>query len=175
MVLLAVVSAVPALPTWLTTTGTTPLRGTVPVSVSGSQVAPGIFAAAVALLAAAAAVALVGRVGRWVVAVVVLGCGVLVAVAAGSVIADPLAAAAPVVAEVTGVGHISGPVQTTAWPWVAVVAGAVVVLGALWFVRSSAGWAGASRRHEAAAGRAVDGPDDERSAWDALSRGDDPS
>jgi uncharacterized membrane protein (TIGR02234 family) len=172
---LAGVTVVPALPTWLTTTGTTPLRGTVPVTISGSQVAPGIFAAGVALLAAAAAVALVGPVGRWVVAVVVAGCGVLVAVSAGAVLSDPLAAATPVVADVTGVGHISGPVETSAWPWVAVVAGALVVLGAAWFVRSSSSWERASRRHEAASGAGVDGPDDERSAWDALSRGDDPS
>jgi len=175
MVLLAAVTVVPVLPTWLTTTGTTPLRGTVTVSIAGSQVAPGIFAAGVALLAAAAAVALVGRAGRWVVAVVVAACGMLVALSAGGVISDPLAAAAPVVADVTGVGHVSGPVSATAWPWVAVVAGGVDVLGAVWFLRASRAWGGASRRHETAAGRAVDGPDDERSAWDALSRGDDPS
>ncbi|MGY4642283.1 Trp biosynthesis-associated membrane protein [Cellulomonas sp. URHB0016] len=175
MVLLAGVTVAPALPTWLTTTGTTPLRDSVTVTIAGSQVAPGIFAAGVALLAAAAAAALVGRAGRWVVAVVVAGCGVLVVLGAVAVVAHPVAAATPVVADVTGVGHISGPVETTVWPWVTVGVGVLVVLSAVWFLRTSRGWGGTSPRHEAAGTQPGVGPDDERADWDALSRGDDPS
>jgi len=78
LLVLAGLTAVVAVPTWFTTTGTTALEGTVAVHVSGSQVAPAILAAAVAVLAAVAAVALVGRAGRWVVALVVVACGVLV-------------------------------------------------------------------------------------------------
>jgi len=175
VVLLAALTALSALPTWIHASGTTALQGTVQVAISGSQVAPAIFAAAVALLAAAAAVSLVGPVGRWVVAVVIAPCGVLVVASALSVLSAPETAAAPVVAGVTGVGRLTGPVTTTAWPWVAVAVGVLDVLGALWFLRVSRQFANVSRRHESGPRTGGPGPDDERSAWDALSRGDDPS
>lgn len=178
LLVLAGLTAVVAVPTWFTTTGTTALRGVVTVEVSGTQAAPAILAAAVAILAAVAAVGLVGRAGRWVVAVVVVACGVLVAATSFGVTADPVAAVTPVVAAETGVGTLAGPVVTSAWPWVAVGVGVLDVLAGVWFVRASRAWSGPSQRHEpATAGTAspTAGEPDERSDWDALSRGDDPS
>jgi len=179
LLLLAGLTALVAVPTWFTTTGTTALEGEVPVDVTGSQAAPALLAAAVAILAAGAAVALVGRAGRWVVALVVAACGVLVVATTLAVTGDPAAAVTPVVAEQTGVGATAGPVSTTVWPWAAVGVGVLDVLAAGWLVRTSRGWAGPSRRHEAATagGQPAAGPadPDERSDWDALSRGDDPS
>ena len=178
LLVLAGLTAVVAVPTWFTTTGTTALQGTVQVEVTGSQAAPAVLAAAVAILAAAAAVGLVGRVGRWVVAVVVVACGVLVVATTLAVTADPVAAVTPVVAAETGVGTLAGPVATTAWPWLALGAGALDVVAGVWFARASRAWSGPSRRHEAAGASTappVAGEPDERSDWDALSRGDDPS
>ncbi|KQS97542.1 Trp biosynthesis protein [Cellulomonas sp. Leaf395] len=185
LLVLAGLTAVVAVPTWFTTTGTTALQGTVTVDVSGSQVAPAILAAAVAILAAVAAVGLVGRAGRWVVAVVVVACGVLVAATTLGVLADPVAAVTPVVAAQTGVGALAGPVETSVWPWLAVGAGVLDVVAGVWFVLASREWSGPSQRHEAArSGTAptatvrdekLDEKPDERSDWDALSRGDDPS
>jgi uncharacterized membrane protein (TIGR02234 family) len=181
LLVLAGLTAVVVVPTWFTTTGTTALQGTVQVDVTGSQVAPAVLAAAVAILAAVAAVGLVGRVGRWVVAVVVVACGVLVVATTLGVTADPVAAVTPVVAAETGVGTLAGPVTTTAWPWLAVGAGALDAVAGIWFLRASRTWSGPSRRHEAGSvspaqpDRAAPGEPDERADWDALSRGDDPS
>lgn len=175
LLVLAGLTAVVAVPTWFTTTGTTALEGTVTVQVSGSQVAPAILAAAVALLAAVAAVALVGRAGRWVVALVVVACGVLVVGTTLAVLADPAAAVTPVVADETGVGRLAGPVTTSVWPWLAVVVGVLDALAGVWLVIASRAWAGPSRRHETAASPTASAEPDERADWDALSRGDDPS
>ena len=178
LLVLAGLTALVAVPTWFTTTGTTALQGTVTIQVTGSQVAPGVLAAAVALLAAAAAVGLVGRVGRWVVAAVVVACGVLVVATTLGATTDPVAAVAPVVAAETGVGTPAGPVTTSVWPWLAITAGALDVVAGIWFVRASRVWAGPSRRHETVSGSAAapaPTDPDERSDWDALSRGDDPS
>ena len=178
LLVLAGLTAVVTVPTWFTTTGTTALQGTVTIEVSGSQAAPAVLAAAVAILAAAAAVGLVGRVGRWVVAAVVLACGVLVVATTLGATTDPVAAVTPVVAAETGVGTLAGPVTTSVWPWLAVATGVLVALAGIWFVHASRTWSGPSQRHEAApastAAPAVTEPD-ERSDWDALSRGDDPS
>ena len=138
------------MPTWFTTTGTTALQGTVTVEVSGSQAAPAVLAAAVAILAAAAAVGLVGRAGRWVVAAVVVACGVLVVATTLGATTDPVAAVTPVVAAETGVGTLAGPVTTTVWPWLAVGTGVLDALAGIWFVRASRAWSGPSQRHEVA-------------------------
>ncbi|MFC0714555.1 Trp biosynthesis-associated membrane protein [Cellulomonas biazotea] len=179
LVLLAGVTALVVVPTWLTASGSTALRGTVTLAVAGTQVAPAVLGASVVLLASAAAVALVGRVGRWLVAVVTALSGVLVVGSAAAVLADPRAAVVPVVTQQTGVGKVVGDVGVTAWPWLTVVAGVLVVVAAGWLVRVSRGWQGPSRRHETpAAGSGPAGPAgpvDERGAWDALSRGDDPT
>ena len=178
LLVLAGLTAVVTVPTWFTTTGTTALQGTVTIEVSGSQAAPAVLAAAVALLAAAAAVGLVGRVGRWVVAAVVVACGALVVATTLGVTSDPVAAVTAAVAAQTGVGTPAGPVTTSVWAWLAVGAGVLDVLAGAWFVRASRTWSGPSRRHETAPARAAaptTAEADERSDWDALSRGDDPS
>ncbi|GCD19998.1 hypothetical protein CTKZ_15600 [Cellulomonas algicola] len=173
LVLLAAASAGAAVPTWLTATGVTALRGTVDVPATGTQVAPAVLGAAVVLLATAAAVALVGRVGRWLVAAVTVLSGAVVVGATAAVLADPHGAAVPVVTQETGVGRVVGDVGVTAWPWVSVAVGIAVVVAAGWLVRASRTWQGPSRRHESPG--AGGGPVDERGAWDALSRGDDPT
>ena len=150
LLVLAGLTALVAVPTWFTTTGTTALQGTVTVHVAGSQVAPAILAAAVAILAAVAAVALVGRAGRWVVALVVVACGVLVVGTTLAVLGDPVAAVSPVVADQTGVGRLAGPVTTSLWPSLAVAVGVLDALAGVWLVVASRAWAGPSRRHESA-------------------------
>ena len=175
LLLLAGLTALVAVPTWFTTTGTTALQGTVTVQAAGSQVAPAILAAAVAILAAVAAVGLVGRAGRWVVAAVVVACGVLVVGTTLGVLGDPEAAVIPVVAAETGVGKLAGPVTTSVWPWLAVAVGVLDVLAGEWLVVASRAWSGPSRRHENVADAATPTTPDERSDWDALTRGDDPS
>lgn len=172
LLLLAAALGVVVVPTWVTTTAQTALQGVVAVDVSGTQAAPAVAAVALVLLAAAAAVGLVGRVGRWVVVAIVALGGAVVVSSAVAVVADPAASASVVVRATTGVARLAGPATLTAAPYVAVGLGAVVLVAAGWLAATSAAWSRPSRRHEVA-GRA--GPDDDQSAWDALSRGDDPS
>ncbi|WP_454048447.1 Trp biosynthesis-associated membrane protein [Cellulomonas sp. Marseille-Q8402] len=198
LLLLSGLVALAALPTWITATGTSPLTGDVAVRVGGTAAAPGLVAAALVLLAAAGALGLVGRVGRWVVVAVVGAAGALVAASALAARSGALGTAERAAAEATGVSSLTGGVQVGPWPWVAAVLGLLVLAAAVGLARASGRWAAPSDRHErqgtaAGAGAAAapevtghrrgavddparpDGPADERGTWDALSRGDDPT
>ncbi len=192
-----------AAPTWSRTTGATALDPQVEVAITGTSAAPGVSAAALVLVAAALALGLVGRVGRWVVLVVAAASGVVSTAAALGVALDPEPSARSAVADATGVTELTSPVSLTVAPWIAAVLGVVTVLVVVWVAVGSRAWAGASTRHEratsggadgaagdagpsaqgpavAAAERgpaAADAPDDlaDHDAWDALSRGEDPT
>ncbi|HEX5331779.1 MAG TPA: Trp biosynthesis-associated membrane protein [Cellulomonas sp.] len=171
----AAATAGSTVPAWFRVTGSSALAGDVEVAVSGGQAAPAVLAAAVVLLAAAAAVGLVGRVGRWVVVAVVAAAGVVVLASVAGVLRDPDPVATVAVAAATGVTALAGPVSSTPWPWFACVLGVLDGLVALGLARASARWGATSRRHEPAASAATAGADDDRSTWDALTRGDDPT
>lgn len=182
LVLATLVTAGSSVPVWLRASGSSALRGEVEVPVTGTQAAPAVLAAAVALLAAAAAVGLVGRAGRWVVAAVVAAAGATVVASALAVLGDPEGSARVVVASVTGVGALAGPAAPTVWPWVAAAVGVLDVLAAVAVVVGSRRWSAPTRRYttpdrDASRAERAPGadPDDDRSAWDALSRGEDPS
>jgi hypothetical protein len=198
--LLAVAAGASAAPVWLhaATTGPT---GPVPVAVAGGQAAPGVTAGALVVAAAGLAIALGRRVGTILAgAGLVVGGALVVASALGAVQgAERIAASAA--RALVGIGVIDGDVTVAAWPWVAAACGvAAAVLGATvpWAARS---WRGPSARHEAVpaaggptgapptaqdASRPISAPraagservapgDDPGAAWDALSRGEDPS
>lgn len=176
---LALAAFLAGVPEWLRAAGTTALEGEVPVAVTGTQAAPGVPAAALVLLAAGFAVGLAGRVGRWVVVGVVLLAGVLLSASALAVAADPGPVARTAVADVTGVETLAGEVGLTPWPWVAAGVGVVAVLAGVWLALTSRQWARPSDRHDVAPGqgavRAAVVHDDDQAAWDALTRGDDPT
>lgn len=175
--------------TWSTTTGATALDPVVEVVVSGTAAAPGVGAAALVLVASALALGLVGRVGRWVVLAVAAASGVVTTAAALGVALDPEPSARSAVADATGVTELTAPVVLTPAPWVAAALGVLTVLAVVWIAVGSRGWQQASTRHErdgspapsaAAAGDgAAPGAQDEgltdHDAWDALSRGEDPT
>lgn len=172
--------ALTTLPTWVSATAASAQGEPVEVAVRGSVAAPGLVAAALVLLAAAGAVALVGRVGRWVVVGVVAAAGVLVTVSALAARGGATAAAERAAADATGVSGLVGDVVVGPWPVVAAVLGVLVVGSAVQLVRASGRWAAPSDRHERATGPAPapegrPAVEDERSTWDALSRGDDPT
>jgi hypothetical protein len=151
LLLLAGVVGLSALPTWVTATATAPVTGDVAVTVSGSQAAPGVVAAALVLLAAAGAVGLVGQFGRWVVVLVVAGAGVLVTSSALAARSGARTTAERLAADRTGVARLVDDPVVSVWPLVVAVLGVLVVLA-----RASARWAPPSSRHErAGAGSAV--------------------
>jgi len=198
LLLLSGLVALTALPVWITATGANALGDAVAIAVRGTVAAPGLVAAALVLLAAAGALALVGRVGRWVVVVVVAAAGVLVVASALGVRPGATATAERAAADATGVSNLTGTVQVAVWPWLAAALGVVVVAAAAGLGRASARWVAPTDRYEragtgtaASAGAAGvaggagtgagtapadgDAGPDERSTWDALTRGDDPT
>jgi len=163
-------------PVWIRTSGTTALDAAVAVAVTGTQAAPAVSAAALVLLAAGAAIGLVGRFGRWVVVAAVAGCGALVASSAVAVIADPAPIAASMVAEATGVASLASPATLTFAPYAVAALGVALVLVGVWIAWSSRAWAArGSARHELAGAPAAAAPDDDQAAWDALTGGNDPT
>jgi uncharacterized membrane protein (TIGR02234 family) len=64
--------------------------------------------------------------------------------------------------------------RATAWPWIALVAGAVAVATGVFAALASGGWPAMGRRYESA-GSAKRGPATETSIWDRLDEGDDPT
>ncbi|MDF2806493.1 MAG: hypothetical protein K0S43_1439 [Cellulosimicrobium sp.] len=190
-----------AVPTWLSTTGATALDPQVEVTVAGTEAAPGVSASALVLVAAALALGLVGRAGRWVVLAVAAASGVVATVSALGVALDPEPSARSAVADATGVTEVTAPVDLTVAPWLAAACGVLTVIAVVWVALGSRSWAGASTRHERASGatspaapaaagttvpeerpdrpRATEpaAPDDltDHDAWDALSRGEDPT
>jgi hypothetical protein len=189
-------------PTWVTTTVATALEPEVAVAAAGTSAAPGVGAGALVLLAAGIACALTGRVARYVALLVAAAAGVLVVVSTLVVVGDPTPAATAAASATSGVTELTSPVTLTAWPWAAVATGVLAVVVAAWGAIAARGWTATSGRHEradaAASGAATTGtstgttttstsaaddgtavgPDDEidpHDAWDALSRGDDPT
>jgi hypothetical protein len=199
LLLLSGLVALTALPVWITATGANALGDAVAIAVRGTVAAPGLVAAALVLLAAAGALGLVGRVGRWAVVVVVAAAGALVVASALGARPGATATAERAAADATGVSNLTGAVQVAVWPWVAAALGVLVVVAAAGLARASASWVAPTDRYEragaggpaaaGAAGAAAGGPaagsagaapaggdePDERSTWDALTRGDDPT
>lgn len=170
---------VAARPTWVVADAAGVLDGAGTVTVAGTAAAPQLSAAALVLLAAAGAVTLVGRAGRWVVAVVTVGAGVLVVGAALAVLGDPGAAADGAVSDVTGVVAAEVTASSTPGPTAALVVGAAVAVLGVLLARAGGAWQVRSRRHEHPAASPgtppAAGHGDERADWDSLTRGDDPS
>ncbi|RXR23813.1 hypothetical protein EQW78_10420 [Oerskovia turbata] len=137
-----------AAPTWLRTTGATPLDPDVLVQVTGTSAAPGVGAGALVVVASALALGLVGRIGRWPVLLVSVASGVVVAASAAAILRDPTQAARTAVAEATGVTDMTSGIVVTPWPYAACAVGVLVILVALWAAASSPSWGRGSTRHE---------------------------
>jgi hypothetical protein len=103
-------------------------------------------------------------------------------VAAIAVLADPRSAAAAAVPAATGrAGPLPDPARTSIWVWAALLAGLLTVAcGAVAVVRAAA-WPASGRRFDSGApegsagGAPSTGAADPVTAWDALSRGEDPT
>lgn len=147
------------------------------VEVSGYQASPSIIALALVAAAAGLALMLSSRVLRVVVGAVAALVGGAAVVAAMIAYTDPTGASVSAVAERTGAlgGHLDA--SATPWGLVAVVPAlglvalgvCVIVLGRRWPRRT---------RYARDAARMAVRPDpqgDPAGAWDALSRGEDPS
>jgi uncharacterized membrane protein (TIGR02234 family) len=164
---------------WLYVTLTDALSPQRSLAVTGARAAPVVPALALVALASAGALTVARRIGRVAALVAVGAAGVGAAVAIVWALADPAGAARAAVAEATGVTAASvalpaADTEVSAWPWLALGSAVAVLLVAGWGWTARAAWP-TTRRFDAgspADARREDHPGD---AWDALSRGDDPT
>ncbi|MGN6635204.1 MAG: Trp biosynthesis-associated membrane protein, partial [Oryzihumus sp.] len=136
--------------TWLQGSVSDAVLGASMVHGTGSQVAPGVLAAALVGAASAVAAATAGRVVRVVASVAALLAGLLALVVIGIVVADPGAALGRLAATSTGrTGSVPAHGTLTVWVWVAGVAALAVTLGGLAALAGGRQWAGLSSRYDA--------------------------
>lgn len=161
--------------TWLDVTLPEAAVQTPQVAVPGSDAATSVTAFALVALAAALAASIAGRIARAVIAVVLLLAGAGVIVASWVIIRDPAQGAAGAIGEATGVSGGAGiEVHMTVMPWLALAAGVLILLSAVWLAVAGRGWK-ASRRYSTAAAHTDGEPIDDIDSWDRLSRGEDPT
>jgi uncharacterized membrane protein (TIGR02234 family) len=165
------------------TTRTTWIEATAPdltgtaqqVSVLGADAAPAVLALALVAIAASLATSLASAWVRFLTGPVLLLTGAGAAVAALGVVRGPEDAAGSSVAAATGVLGAAVRAETTAWPLLALApALAVLAIGAL-VLLAGGGWPRRTRYRSAAVTASADPSEDPAAAWDALTRGEDPS
>ena len=183
--------------TWLNVTLPATDVVTPDVAVSGSDAATAVTAFAVVGVAAALAAAIAGRVGRWIIGVIIAVSGIGVAVASYRIVSDPLQGAAGAIGKAIGVSSAEGTaVELTAMPYVATAVGILLALAGVWLVLAGRHWT-TTRRYATAdtvptepgatpagsgasapadrAGETEPGELDEIDSWDRLTRGEDPT
>lgn len=157
-----------------------------PLAVDGANAAPALTALALAGLALAGALSIAGVIIRFILGLLEILIGVSVFISAITAIADPSAASAAAYTALTGIaGKESTLVGTvdpvaTFWPWIAVLAAAIMVIAGLGIAISARRWPGPTKRYQATrlepvSDQGVDHSHDAVDDWDELSRGDDPT
>src|SRR5699024_2983693 len=145
------------------------------VDVPGAEAAPAVLALALVAIAASLATSLPSAWLRFVTGPVLVLTGGGAALAALGVVRDPSAAAGSAVASATGVLGSGLEADATAWPLLTLVpALAVAAVGVLVLVAGGS-WPRRDRYRSAAVAVAADPSEDPAAAWDALTRGEDPS
>ncbi|THJ67417.1 hypothetical protein E8P82_04760 [Arthrobacter echini] len=134
--------------TWLTVALPQETVQSPDLMIAGSDAATPVTAFALVALAAAIAVSIAGRVARWIIAVILVLSGIGIVLSSAGVALDPAAAARPAIGAAIGVTTPAGADASATWlPWLAVVAGILLVLAAVWVVLAGRGW-GSNRRYD---------------------------
>ena len=187
VLLLVLVSAVAILVSgsreWVSGSIDDPVLGVSAVRGNGSNVAPGALATALVGLASAVAVATSGRVVRVIAASAALLAAVLGAAVVIGVVVDPAGALGRLAAAGTGrTGTAATQSRVGSWAWVALVATLLMGVGGLGALLGGRRWSSLSSAYDApvadvASRRDPAGPpvSSHDSAWDQLSRGEDPT
>lgn len=155
-----------------------------PIEVPGADAVALLAPLSLAVLAAGAALALVGTVLRYIFAVLSLSAGALLAFWTAQILIDtPLSAVAPTITATTGLagertlGDIALAIEPTAWPTIALVGWAILIITALFALITAHRWRHGGRRFRTDAAPHTDtvGTVDPIDSWDDLSRGTDPT
>lgn len=149
--------------------------------VDGQIAAAGLSALALAGLALVGALTIAGPVFRVVLGSVQLFLGATVLYSAVLVVIDPVAASAATISEATGiagsesVAAVVASVEQSAWPWVTLVVGALIVIAGIGILATRRRWPVSSRKYQAVGLEPTDGERSSVDDWDALSDGGDPT
>ena len=155
-----------------------------PLEVSGTAALPVLAPLALAAIAMAAALGIVGRVMRLIFGVLTLAIGALLtALAAPLAFSQPISAVASTVTEATfisgdsSIAELVDTITPTAWPVIALICGVIICLTGVFTLISSRHWSTTGRRYSGSAATRVTaaGPVDAIDGWDGLSRGIDPT
>jgi uncharacterized membrane protein (TIGR02234 family) len=151
------------------------------LSVSGETAAPALAALSVAGLALVAALAIARPVLRMVLGGLEALIGIGVVVSGASALAEPIAASAPLVTQMTGLDGTESvtaainSISTGPGSIIAVVAGILMIALGTAIAITTRRWPGASHKYQATGGEGSDEPRSAVSDWDRLSEGDDPT
>ena len=150
------------------------------LSVGGDVAAPALSTLALTCLVLIGALRIAGPFFRVVLGSLEALLGATVVVSGVLAIADPATASSSIVSDATGVAGANSiaalvaNASITPWPWLATVAGALLIALGVAVVATSSRWPGSSRKYSAVR---LD-PAEERTTvddWDAMSDGDDPT
>lgn len=152
--------------------------------VSGQDLNASLSPVAIAVLAAALALTIAGRVFRWVLGVLITGLGAGIAAMSVGVLSGPVQAASGKLAEITAISGASqldlvSSADTTIWPLLTVATGILLAVLGVAVVVLSGRWRAAGRKYESGSGAsasaaALDEPD-RISDWERQNEGEDPS
>lgn len=152
------------------------LTGTVQqVTVLGADAAPAVLALALVAIAASVASSLSSAWVRFVTGPVLLLAGAGASLAALGVVRAPAEAAASAVTTATGVSGSGVQATATAWPLLTLAPALLVALVGVVVLLAGGSWPRRDRYRSAARTVTADPAEDPAAAWDALSRGEDPS
>ncbi|WP_416402873.1 Trp biosynthesis-associated membrane protein [Arthrobacter sp. LFS091] len=144
--------------------------------VQGNKAATAVTALALVALAGGLAASIAGKIARLVIAAIIGLSAVGIILAAITVAVDPLGAAQGSIAAATGISGGQASVTTTAFPILAVVAGALLAVCAVVLPVAGRHWKSRTKYDTRTGGQqGGNGPVDEIDSWDSLSRGEDPT
>ncbi|WP_237209307.1 Trp biosynthesis-associated membrane protein [Rothia nasimurium] len=165
------------LPTWIRAEVST-VVATSTLDISGADAGPTVSALALVALVASVALRIAGPKLRKVLALLLVGVGVGLAVAAFGVHTDPQAASMAQVSAITGTNAPADSYEVTALPLLSAVFGLLVALAGAWSFVATSHWK-TGRKYDRSAARAARlasaEETDEIDAWDSLSEGKDPT
>ena len=173
----AAVLLVGASRTWVTGTVEDAVLGSSRIFASGTEVAPGVTAVALAAAAAALASTTAGRIVRRAALAALTLCAAGEVAVIGRVLLDPAGALGAVAARQAGrTGSIETHAAVTAWPWISLVGAGLLMAAAVGGWAGARRWRGLGARYEAP-GTTASGARGQRVAsdWDRLDAGDDPT
>ena len=168
---------------WVSGTVDDAVLGASALHGKGSDIAPGALAAALVGLASAVAVATSGTVVRVIASCAALLAAVLGAAVIIGVMTDPSGALGTLAAARTGRGGtVAAHGRVGGWAFVALTAALAMGVGGLGALVGGRQWRGLSSRYDAPVAGQASQPDPaggpgagHESAWDQLSRGEDPT